>query len=164
MKSPKLLKGVALALAILFAGAQVIRPAKTNPELAEKNALASRLHVPSHVEAMLKRACYDCHSHSTQWPWYSSVAPVSWFVIDHVNEGRGHLNFSEWAKYDAKKAAHKLEEICEMVQAGEMPLKSYLPLHPNARLSTEDVRALCDWANEERTRVGFEVESQEGVR
>lgn len=80
-----------------------------------------------------------------------------------MNHARSHLNFSEWAQYDAKEAAHKLDEICEEVEAGAMPLPSYLPLHPSARLSAEDVRALCDWANEERARVGYETQSQEGA-
>ena len=126
--------------------------------------MLARLNVPAHVETILKRACYDCHTHQTRWPWYSHVAPVSWFVIDHVNDGRRHLNFSIWAQYDAKKAAHKLEEICSEVEAGNMPLASYLPMHPSARLSPEEARALCDWANEERTRVGYEIESQQGGR
>ncbi|MGE5400207.1 MAG: heme-binding domain-containing protein [Ignavibacteriales bacterium] len=77
-----------------------------------------------------KRACFDCHSNQTKWPGYSYIAPVSWFVTDHVHEGKRKLNFSEW-KYTPKKAKRIISEI----KRGEMPLKSYLLLHPEARLT-----------------------------
>jgi hypothetical protein len=81
------------------------------------------------------------------------VAPVSWYLARHVNQGRRELNFSDWASYDTRRATHKLEGICEEVKAGEMPMKSYLPLHPSARLSDTDRQALCGWANQERERL-----------
>lgn len=152
LKVVKVVKGASIALFILLLGAQVFRPERTNPAVDEAKTIQSRLHVPANVDAILKRACYDCHSNQTRWPWYSNVAPVSWWLVDHVNHGRSHLNFSEWDQYDAKKAAHHLEEICEEVEAGAMPLPSYLPMHPQARLSAEEVRALCDWASAERQR------------
>ena len=164
MKKAKFIRVSLLVLSILFIGAQAIRPDKTNPTVVTADTMPARLHVPPGVETVLRRACYDCHSHQTQWPWYSHIAPASWLLIDHVNDGRRHLNFSAWAQYDAKKAGRKLEEICEEIEAGAMPLRSYLALHPRARLSAQEVQALCDWANEERTRIGYEMEGQEGRR
>lgn len=86
---------------------------------------------------LAKRACYDCHSNETQWPWYSHVAPVSWLVQRDVDEGREKLNFSEWDK--PQKEAH---EAAEAVREGEMPMWIYLPTHPEARLTDAEKQAL----------------------
>ncbi|MFN8548618.1 MAG: heme-binding domain-containing protein [Candidatus Eisenbacteria bacterium] len=93
------------------------------------------------TEAIARRACYDCHSNETRWPWYSNVAPISWLVADHVKEGRSRLNFSAFDPGN-RRAAHAAEEAPEEVQKGEMPLKQYLPMHPEARLSAEEKAAL----------------------
>lgn len=89
------------------------------------------------TKALVRRACYDCHSNETVWPWYANVAPVSWLVQRDVNEGREHLNFSEWNREQrhAKDAAASIEE-------GEMPMSIYLPLHPEARFTDEETKAL----------------------
>jgi len=100
-----------------------------------------------HVKGILKNACYDCHSIKTEYPWYGNIAPVSWWIVHHVNEGREHLDFSSWTDYDAKKRDHKLEELAEEVEEGEMPLGSYMWMHENARLSEEERKALSVWAN-----------------
>ena len=138
----------------LFAIAQFIRPAKTNPAIDQSLALEAHMNVDPKVAAILDRACADCHSNKTRWPWYSHVAPVSWFVIDHVNHGRSHLNFSEWGSYDKSKQRKLLEGACELARGGGMPLASYLPLHPEAKLSQEDKKILCDWTNVEPSRLG----------
>lgn len=83
------------------------------------------------------RACFDCHSNETHWPWYSSVAPVSWLIQRDVVEGRSHLNFSEWNR--TQRAAH---EVGEAMTEGEMPPWFYLPMHPSARLSPSEKQAL----------------------
>jgi hypothetical protein len=87
------------------------------------------------LAATIRSACYDCHSHTTAYPWYARIAPVSFWIQHHVEEGREHLNFATWADYDLKKQAHKLEECWEEVEEGEMPLRSYTWLHAPARLS-----------------------------
>lgn len=98
------------------------------------------------VSGILKAACYDCHSNETKYPWYASVAPVSWLVIHDTNEGRDELNFSEWATYSAKRKHHKLEEVIEMVEEGEMPLAVYNITHPEGRLTDAQMEALISWA------------------
>lgn len=145
MKFRKTLRWLIVIAASLLLIAQLIRPAKTNPSSDQSLALKSQLHLHEKVGAILERSCADCHSNHTRWPWYSNIAPVSWFVIDHVNEGRRELNFSEWGKYDKRRQAKKLDEMCEQVKAGEMPLSSYTPLHPGSKLTEEDVKVLCDW-------------------
>ncbi len=101
---------------------------------------------PSDVKAILKRACYDCHSHETVWPWYSQVAPVSWLLAWDVAEGREELNFSTWNRYGSRQIVKKMKEIVEEIEEGEMPPWFYLPTHPEARLSDSDRRLLIQWA------------------
>lgn len=149
----KVLKWAAISLAIAFVVMQFIRPAKTNPPVDDASTLSARLQVTPEVETILNRSCIDCHSHKTVWPWYSQIAPVSWFLVHDVNEGRKHWNVSNWPT-DPKRSAHRLEEMCEQVEKGEMPLANYLVMHPTAKLSDADKKTLCDWANRERQRLG----------
>lgn len=137
---------------VLFVIAQFIRPAKTNPAIDQSQALESHVQVDPKVAAILDRSCADCHSNKTSWPWYSNVAPVSWFVIDHVNHGRSHLNFSEWGSYDKEQQHDLLQEICGEVKSGSMPLSSYTPLHPGSKLSSEDVTTICEWTQKAQTK------------
>lgn len=132
---------------VTLAGSQFIRPARTNPVTDPGRTLAARASVTPEAAAVLDRACRDCHSNDTRWPWYSNVAPVSWFVIDHVNHGRSHFNYSEWAKYEPEEARNLLKDVCGMSRKEEMPLSSYTLVHRGARLSDADVAALCDWTD-----------------
>lgn len=98
------------------------------------------------MREVLRRACYDCHSNETRWPWYSRVAPISWLVAHDVGEGRRELNFSTWNRMDAAKQAKALRETWKEVYEGEMPPRIYLPTHPEARLSDVDRALLRAWA------------------
>lgn len=89
------------------------------------------------ISSLMKTSCYDCHSQNADWPWYAHVAPVSFWLAHHVNEGREHLNFSIWSTYSAKKKRHQLEEMAEHVEKKEMPLESYTWMHQDANLSPE---------------------------
>jgi len=100
---------------------------------------------PTLVSAALRRGCYDCHSHETSWPWYSAIAPSSFFVARHVEEAREHLNFSKWAQYTGPAALHKLKEAVEEVEEGEMPLPSYLLLHSGGRWTEDELAAFEAW-------------------
>ncbi len=148
----KVLKWSLVVLSLLFLGAQVYRPDRTTPPVDAGKAIAAHTRMTPEVAAILRRSCNDCHSSETVWPWYSNVAPASWFLKKHVDEGRRELSFSEWGTYPRRKRERKLHEICEQVESGEMPLKSYLPLHPSARLSDEDRRTVCEWARAEEDR------------
>ena len=133
--------------------AQFFGPAKTNPVTDPSQSVETHLQLTPQVAAILDRSCNDCHSNKTRWPWYSNVAPVSWFVINHVDEGRQNLNFSEWGRYTQRDVDGMLKQICREVKAGVMPLTSYTPMHPGSKLSAEDVKTLCDWTTAERTRI-----------
>jgi Haem-binding domain len=149
----KVLKWTGIILAILFVAIQFIRPSRVNPPVDESKTLQATTQVPQDVGAILERSCNDCHSSRTEWPWYSEVSPLSWYLVRHVNEGRRELSFSNWGTYQPRRMVRKLQQICDEVEHGDMPLKSYLPLHPTARLSGADKQVLCNWANQERTRV-----------
>lgn len=142
----KFLKWLVIGLGVAFLAIQVYRPARTNPHTDPARTLQATTPVPPHIDKILQRACNDCHSNDTRWPWYSNLAPASWFLVDHVNEGRHELSFSEIGAYSAKKRAHKFEELCEMVKNGSMPIDNYVWLHPDAKLSQADVQALCAWS------------------
>jgi hypothetical protein len=153
----KLLKWVVIVLAGLIAVMQLIRPARTNPPVDESRTLSARMQLTPEAAAILNRSCNDCHSNQTRWPWYSNVAPISWFVINHVNDGRRQMNFSDWAQYDRSEQASYLKKICSEVKSGGMPIHSYLWLHGDAKLSSEDVNTLCNWASSESQRFSSEA-------
>lgn len=101
---------------------------------------------PAEVKEILQRACYDCHSNETKWPFYSYVAPFSWLVTKDVEEARDELNFSNWRRTSRVKQFKKKEEIWEEVDEGKMPLWYYLPLHPGAKLSEHDRDIIRKWS------------------
>jgi hypothetical protein len=120
-----------------LAGAQLLSGARVSPQ----------------VLATLKRSCGDCHSEATHYPWYSYVFPVSWLIQSDVTSGREHLNLSRWEQYSAIRRQRRLSEIANQVQDGGMPLFQYTLIHRNARLSREDVAAIFQWTQEERSRI-----------
>lgn len=152
-KTRSIFKWVVIILFAAFVIIQFVRPARTNPPVDPAKTIEANLQVSPQVAAIFDRSCNDCHSNKTVWPWYTNVAPVSWFLVSHVNEGRGLMNLSEWGGYDKDKQSHRLRDMCEQVQDGNMPLSTYTPLHPKAKLSAEDVKTICDWANAERARI-----------
>lgn len=149
--SSKIVVGVAVALLAI----QLVPVDRSNPPAGGEIA------APPDVKALLERACYDCHSGQTEWPWYSRIAPVSWLVAHDVEEGREHLDFEHWDALEPKRAAHKLEELAEEVEEGEMPLWFYVPLHPEADLSDAERERLVSWANETRAAMGVESDGHD---
>jgi len=103
---------------------------------------------PEKVQEVLQRACYDCHSNESSWPWYGYVAPFSWLVAYDIEEGREHMYFSRWNGYDAVEQWVMVEEIWEEVEEGEMPPFFYTPLHPEARLNAADHAGIQAWASQ----------------
>lgn len=142
----RLRRGVLAALAV-FAAAQLVPVTRSNPPVEQDIA------APAEVDAILRRACYDCHSHETVWPWYSRVAPASWLVVYDTRRGREELNFSTWNRLSGDERRHALEEMGEEVHSGSMPLPIYLPLHPEARLTGADRAALDAWIARAAARV-----------
>ncbi|WP_345970092.1 MULTISPECIES: heme-binding domain-containing protein [Sulfurimonas] len=138
------MKKVLIIVLLVVIGIQFI-PMNVPAEVPTK--AEDELEAPEEVLAILKRSCFDCHSNHTTFPWYSSVAPVSWFTKMHVKEGREHMNFSTWASYDDEKKAKYLDKIPKAIKS-KMPLPSYLIMHADAKLSEDDKKVLTDWASE----------------
>ncbi len=127
---------------------QFIRPAKNQSLAASPNAIQTQYPVPERVSVILKKACYDCHSNNTQYPWYANIQPVYWWLNDHVEEGKSHLNFDEYTHRRLRYQYHKMEELMEEVKEGEMPLNSYTWVHGEARLTSEERMVLTGWAQQ----------------
>lgn len=130
-------------LALAFGGLQFVRPPRTNPASDPAHSLRTSVTVSLAADDILDRACRDCHSNDTRWPWYSHIAPASWLVIDHVNHGRSHFNYSTWGTYDPQRQAELLKGSCELAREAAMPMPAYLLAHRSARLSPADVDTLC---------------------
>ena len=131
---------VLLGVVLVLAAIQFVPVNRSNPPVE------TEIPAPADVRAVLRRACYDCHSNETAWPWYSRVAPVSWLVARDVREGRRELNFSAWNRYEPKARSKKLKEIREEVADGEMPPWFYVINHRDALLSAGDEALLNAWA------------------
>lgn len=146
-----------LILVVFLIAIQFIQPKRTNPPTRPSRALSAHVHVSEEVEALLRRACGDCHSNQTVWPWYSRIAPISWVVIDDVNQGRRHMNFDDWeAQQSSKQANDHLIDICKEVKAKGMPPFSYRIVHRDSQLKTQEISTLCSWSQ------SFEVNSGGG--
>lgn len=147
-----MIKRIIIGLVALLVIIQFFRIDKTNPAIVQENDFISQLNPPENIKQLLKTSCYDCHSDESTYPWYTNVAPISWWVKQHINEAREELNFSEWGTFTAKRKKHKLEEIYEEVGEGEMPLKSYLIVHSEAKLTTEQKNELVAWFKAEHIK------------
>lgn len=141
-KKIKLLGYILLAAFVII---QFIRPDKNQGNLDSVIAFQEDTSTPDNVVRILKEQCFDCHTNYTKYPWYAELAPISFWLNDHVVDGKKHFNMSEWNSYSAKKKDHKLEELVEEVEEGEMPLPSYTWIH--GTLSEKDKKSLLEWAN-----------------
>lgn len=128
-------KNIAIFLVFLLLAIQSIRIDKTTEPLNPATDFIALTSANAEVANTLKIACYDCHSNQPTYPWYTNIAPVSWWIKHHINEGSHHLNFSIWGTYKDKRKHHKLEECIEMVEEGEMPMSSYTLMHGDAKLT-----------------------------
>ena len=149
----KTAKFIGIGVAVLLLLCQLYQPERTNPPVDPAKTVEAHLQVSPEVKEIIGRACRDCHTHATRWPWYSYVAPTSWLVAEDVEHAREHMNLSEWAAYDAVKTDKMLEEICEEVGEGGMPLPIYVLVHRDADLTAQQREAVCDWTRAERQRL-----------
>ena len=133
------LRWVVLGVAVVFVAIQLVPVDRSSPPIS------AEIPATPEARAVLRRACYDCHSHETRWPWYGRIAPVSWLLARDVRNGREELDFSTWDQYTTRRRVRKLKEILEQVAEGEMPPWFYLSVHREAVLSAEDRETLRKW-------------------
>jgi len=151
----KIIKPIALVLLAALIIIQFFKPERnlSSSETIAANDISKLYPVPQEVASILKTSCYDCHSNNTHYPWYSNFQPVAWWLADHVKEGKGELNFSEFASYRIGKQYRKLEKMNSEVKEGEMPLESYTFIHGDAKLNPAQKEKLMSWASEIRDSI-----------
>jgi len=146
-------KKIILASIIIVVIAQFFQPPHNNGSSMGPKDISHVVAMPSDVSAIMQRACFDCHSDHTDYPWYSRITPVNWWLNDHINEGKHELNFSQFATYTAKRMQRKLDEVGETVKEGEMPLSSYTSIHKDAKLDDAQRALLTSWAATAKARI-----------
>lgn len=137
----KKIAGIIILVLILI---QVIQP-KKNQSKDYTNDISTEIKIPKEVQEIIKTSCADCHSNNTAYPWYNNIAPVSWFLAYHVNDGKEHLNFSEWTLYNKNQKNHIIKEMKEEIKKGGMPLFSYTLIHKNTSLTDQQSTAFLNW-------------------
>jgi hypothetical protein len=142
----KFLKRFFYALLIALVIIQFIRPERNSGIAANENDITHFTTVSPDVKTILETSCYDCHSDHTEYPWYTNIQPVGWWMTHHVNEGKAHLNFSTFNSYPVSKKMRRLKGTANEVTDGGMPLDSYLWIHHNAEMSDAQKKLIEDWA------------------
>jgi hypothetical protein len=143
-------KKIALAGIIVLALIQFIQPARNQSGQVLETDVSRIITVPDPVQTSLKKACYDCHSNNTDYPWYTYVQPIGWLMSNHIRNGKEKLNFSDFGAYSKRRQASKLKSIASQVENDEMPISSYTWMHKNALLSQTEKDLIITWANSTR--------------
>lgn len=139
------MKKVLVILLVVFILIQFFPIDRTNPTPTPQLDFLTIKKTPESTATIIKNSCYDCHSNETKYPWYSRIQPVSWLLKNHIDEGRKKLNFSNFANYEPKRQAHKMDEAAEMIEKGEMPMDSYVLIHSAAKLSEQQKQELIKY-------------------
>ncbi len=142
-----MLKKIFIVLLVALIIIQFIHPKKNKAKGEQINYIGNAFNVTNEVKAILAKACNDCHTNNTNYPWYINIQPVDWWMNHHVNDGKKELNFDEYINKNLRFQYHKMEEIDEMIKEGEMPLDSYTWIHKDAKLTEEEKITLMNWAD-----------------
>ncbi|SHM98785.1 heme-binding domain-containing protein [Polaribacter sp. KT 15] len=156
----KTLKKILVFLLVILVIAQFFGPEKNDGEMTSVAAFVSETNPPEDVKKVLETTCYDCHSDKTVYPWYSNITPVNYWLDDHIKDGKKHLNFSKWSSYSLKKKEHKMDELYEEVEKGEMPLDSYTWTHADANLTQEQINAVVTWGKKVQADYKLQMNSK----
>lgn len=141
-----MLKKIAWALLASLVIIQFIHPKKNKSEGQQPNYIGNRYEVPLDVQSIMAKACNDCHSNNTRYPWYANFQPIHWWLDDHIRDGKKEVNYDEYTQRSLRYQYHKMEETIEMVKEGKMPLNSYTWTHKDAKLTAEEKAKLTAWA------------------
>ena len=143
----KIVKKILLVLLLALIVIQFIHPKKNKAEGPQPNFIGNSFAIPDDVKTILAKACNDCHSNNSTYPWYAKIQPVHWWLDGHIKDGKKHLNFDEYTHKSLRTQIHKMEETVDMVKKGEMPLNSYTWTHKDAKLTDEEKNKIIGWAN-----------------
>lgn len=141
-----MLKKILLILLVGLIIIQFFHPSRNKATGVQPNSIGTRYAIPGPVESVLEKACTDCHSNNTSYPWYSKIQPVDWWLDGHIRDGKKELNLDEYTNKSLRYQYHKMEEVIEMVKDETMPLESYTWIHKDAKLTAEERSVLTNWA------------------
>ena len=144
------IKKAGLVAGIVFSAIQFIQPAHNKSEQLPATDISKIVSMPDSVQAVLKTACYDCHSNNTSYPWYSNIQPVGWLMARHINQGKAVLNFSEFGSYSSRKQISKLTGIANSINDDIMPLFTFKMMHKSARLSKNEKTIILTWVQQSK--------------
>jgi len=139
------LKYLLWIVVVIFIAIQFVPIDRENPIGDANSDLLMQTQASQEVQSIMRNACYDCHSNETVWPWYSNIAPVSFVIANHIEEGRDHLNFSDWASYDKEDQSYILKNMKKEIDKNAMPLKGYVKMHANAEMTNERKALIFAW-------------------
>jgi len=143
----KLLKGTGLVILVVLVGIQFFPSRSDQSNEMPSFDFIKTNKIPEDIGRMLHTSCYNCHSNSTNYPWYSRIQPIGWYLQNHINKGKSELNFSEFGSYSVRRQKSKLESMANQIEKNEMPLSSYTIIHRDARFSPRSKKALLDYLN-----------------
>ncbi len=141
-----MLKKILLVLLVILIGIQFIHPEKNIHPGAQPANISTIYAVPADVDSILVKACKDCHSNNTRYPWYNNIQPVAWWLNSHIQDGKGSFNLNEFATYPAARQYDKIKEIKKQIDEGDMPLSSYTLIHTDARLTGAEKNTIISWS------------------
>jgi hypothetical protein len=149
----KFLRYALIILGLILVILQFFQPDKNQEDPNPVEDMVMAAGVPDELAILIKESCYDCHSNHTRYPWYSKISPVSWFLSGHISDGKEALNFSHWTRLDKVDQIGLLADICDEVESGSMPLKSYTIIHRGAKLSEPEANDICVWTEQQGLRL-----------
>lgn len=141
-----MLKKIFLVLLVALVIIQFIHPKRNKTEGLQPNYIGNTFAMPGDVKTILVKACNDCHSNNTKYPWYATIQPVHWWMNDHINEGKKGLNLDEYTSRSLRYQYNKMGDVIEQLKEGEMPLNFYTWIHKNAKLTEEEKAKITGWA------------------
>ncbi len=152
-----MIKKILIILLVVLVIIQFIRPEKNlASDIPQANAIQNKYAMPAEIDNIFKTSCNDCHSNHTNYPWYSNIQPVAWWLDSHIKDAKKEFNVDEFLSYDQKKQDHKMEEVIEMIENKEMPLNSYTWIHREADITDEQRTAIINWAKDVRRQINYQ--------
>ncbi len=149
-----LMKKIGGGMVVVLIAIQFIRPAKNvSSGAADPNDITAQHATSPEVKVILAKACYDCHSDNTRYPWYAEVQPVGWWLANHVKDGKRYLNFSQFGSYSSKRANKRMRDVVKLTKKHTMPMASYTLIHRDAKLTDEEIATLAAWADSVRATI-----------
>ncbi len=156
----KVVKRLGWVVLFVLIGIQFVPVEYENPAENSLHTFESTMNPPTEIMSLMKKACYDCHTYQTKWPWYSKIAPVSWLIEHDVTEGRRHLNLSVWANYSVSKKVKKLSEIAGELNEKNMPMPIYITMHAEADLTDADRKKIANWVEDQSDKLDEKADAE----